>query len=197
MGTTTDREPPATGAATIPAEAPLYEHALVLRHLDAEIAERAEEIEALGGALPDDIQARLDAAEGSFAEKAARVALRIVELDDTAARLRSAGQRITDLYDERASREEYAAGRLRAYLVRWMDERGVTQAEGDYCTVKVVRGVEKIDIAPGTALAPEWLRQPPTPKPEPDKVKLLTAHKNGGALPPGVAVVRERKLKIT
>lgn len=195
METTTDREPPEVGAL-MAAHAPLYAHAFELRRIDEEIVERAEEIEALGGALPDDLQARLDAAEGSFAEKAARVALKIADLDSAATRLRAEATRVATLFDERASREEYAADRLRAYLLRWMDERGVAKAEGDYCTVSVLKGTEKIDIAPGAILAAEWLRQPPIPAPAPDKVKLLIAHRNGQPLPAGVAVVRERKLKI-
>ena len=65
----------------------LYEATAQLRQVQDWIDANEDVIRANGGALPDEAVALLDAAEGDFAEKVERVALKVKALEAENARL--------------------------------------------------------------------------------------------------------------
>lgn len=176
----------------------LYELTAQLRQVQDWIDANEDAIRENGGALPEDVVALLDSAEGSFAEKVERVALYIRELDVERAAVESEARRL----QERAASRGRAVDSLKQYLRTCMEAAGQPKVLGTLATVSVQASPPKV-----VTTAPLDLNEPATRQALQgwwrertqytlDAEKVLDAHKAGGALPIGVSVVRGTHLRI-
>ena len=90
----------------------LYEAVAQLEVISGWIEEHADEILANGGALTPELEALLTEAEGTLAEKAERVALKVRELQAEAEAVKVEATRLS----QRAKTATYAADSLKDYL---------------------------------------------------------------------------------
>lgn len=170
----------------------LYEAAEALHITD-------EWLEELGGELTPEVEALLNAAEGDFAEKAERVALKIKALESEAKAIKEEETRLT----ARRKARETGAASLKAYLQRNLEAAGKDKVNGLLVTVALQLNPPALQVpahvdlaelyeagAPGITLVPESYTL--------DKRAVLDAVKvsGEGVLPNGWAVTRSQSLRI-
>ncbi len=97
------------------------------------IDDHDEEIRANEGAIPDELAELLAQVEGTFKEKAERVALFVRELQATARAVKEEEDRLRD----RRKTREAAADRLKRYLEAQMLDHMVPRIEGKLVTLRI------------------------------------------------------------
>lgn len=177
----------------------LYEAAEAVRIVNEWVEERAEEIIAAGGELPADLVALLDQAEGDFAEKVERVAMKVRELEAEAEAIKVEAKRL----QERAAVRTRAADNLKLYLKRQMDAANETKVSGLVLTVAVQNNPPKVecdlaeeDLAELSSLGLAYVQR--TVSYTLDKKAVLVDWKANGTInaPSGIRVVQDRSLRI-
>ncbi len=176
----------------------LYEAAAQLETVNAWIEEHTDEILANGGELTHDLLVLLDEAEGTFAEKAERVALKVRELQAEAEVVKAEATRLT----QRAKTALNAADSLKEYLHRTMEAAGTLTIKGTLVTVAVQKNPPSVqgELSPealgdlyhdGSTFAvhiPETFTI--------DKKAVIAAHKAGAPIPAGLQVTQGTSLRI-
>lgn len=165
----------------------------------AALAITDEWLDELGGELTPEIEALLDEAEGTFAEKVERVALKLKSLEAEAAAIKAEESRLA----ARRKARENGVTSLKTYLQRNLEAAGKQKVDGLLCTValqlnppalSVPANVDLAELyaagAPGITLVPESFTL--------DKRAVLDAVKVSGeaVLPNGWAVTRSQSLRI-
>lgn len=166
----------------------LYEYGNALDELRAQLFD-AE------GELTPELEAALTEAEGSFNEKAERVALFIRELQSNAKAVKEEAQRLSS----RAAQYEKTADGLKHYLQREMERVEVLRVEGKLINVRLQKSPPSVV----TTLADEEIRLLPahyvTRVPELWKINkeaAIAAYKEGEPLPFGVEIVQNFHVRI-
>lgn len=160
-----------------------------------------------GGEMTPEIEALLAEAEGTFREKAERVALYIRELEVTSAAIKGrAGALRTepDRLDKLAKGYADAAARLKKYLTEQMQAAEIDMIEGDFVWLKLKKNPpavhgELTDLALATcALDARFLAMiDHVPASYVlDKSAVIAAWKAGRELPPGLAVEQATRVVI-
>lgn len=176
----------------------LYELTSQLQILDAQIEERAAEIDANGGALPDDLAALLDDAEEAFDAKVERVALYIKTLGHTAVAVATERDRLA----ARVKALDTAKAALTEYLKRSLEAAGKKDVKGTLANVAIQNSppsVTSVLDAPALARLHEAYVDLIDLVPETYKLNakaVIAAHKAGRALPNGVLVTSGTHLRI-
>lgn len=129
----------------------LYEAVEALAIIDELIEEHAAAIAAAGGdimAVPA-IAELLDQAEGDFATKVERVALKVRELAGAALIVKAEEARLT------ARRKAYdnAAEGLKGYLLRSLQAAGKTKVEGKLATVAIQKNPAALNVPENADIA--------------------------------------------
>lgn len=128
----------------------LYDAVEALAIIDELIEEHAEAIQAAGGdimAVPA-IAELLDRAEGDFATKVERVALKVRELLGAADVVKTEVDRLT----ARKRAYENAATGLKGYLLRMLEAAGKTKVEGKLATVSIQKNPPALQVPPDADL---------------------------------------------
>lgn len=137
----------------------LYEAVEALAIVDELIEEHAEAIAAAGGdimAVPA-IADLLDQAEGDFATKVERVALKVRELTGAAEVVKTEVERL----NARKKAYENAAAGLKGYLLRMLQAAGKTKVEGKLATVAIQKNPAAVTVPASADLEQLWLAGAP------------------------------------
>lgn len=172
----------------------LYEATAQLEVVENWIEEHADEILANGGVLTDTLYRLLEEAEGSFAEKAERVALKVRELQAEAEVVKAEAARLT----QRAKTAVNAADSLKEYLLRSLEHAGIPTVKGSLVTVALQKNPPSTAIADYADLAAApaaFVTEVPAHR-EWNKTAIKEAAKVGTLLPLGVHVVQTTGLRI-
>lgn len=112
------------------------------------------------GDLVPEVLAALDAEQVAFEEKAEAVALRYRELTAEVDAITAEADRLT----ARAETLARQAGSLKAYLLNNMQAVGTPKIKGKLVSIRVDGGRDRVVIADGTTLPPEFMvSHDPTP----------------------------------
>jgi len=117
----------------------------------------------------------LEGMSGDLVVKGTNVMMLAANLDATAKAIKDAEARMA----ERRRAIENRAARLRAYLLQCMNLAGIKKIESPELRITVRQNPQRVDIFEAALLPPEYLREVPTPPPEPDKKALLADMKAG------------------
>ena len=164
--------------------APLYELgnelASVLADLESQLVEN-------GGELTPEMEARFNAVNLSWEEKAVRVGLHERRLRADIAECEAERERLAKRVAAMKKTADWIAS---VYLPRELARAGRSEVRTPLHTLKLVQGRERVEVEiPVSFLPPAWVREKPATY-EPDKKAIMQAHNRGEALPEGVRVVR-------
>lgn len=172
---------------------------MTLYEATAALAITDEWLEEHGGELTPEIEALLEQAEGDFATKAERVALKVTSLEAEAKVVKEEEDRLA----ARRKARETGAKSLKAYLVRMLDAAGADKVNGTLVTIAFQNNPPAVQVPDGTDLrelyeagAPGIERVPETFAVK--KAAVLDAWKVSGdaVLPNGWTVTQGRSLRI-
>lgn len=170
----------------------LFEATEQLATVSAWIEEHADDILAAGGALSPELDALLTEAEGTFAQKAEAVALKVRELEAEAAAITTEADRLA----QRAKTATNAAASLKDYLQRQMVRSDTTTIKGTLVTVALQRNPPSVKTErDADATDYKWAVTIPESYTW-DKNAIKAAAKAGEPLPAGVSVVQTLGLRI-
>ena len=150
-----------------------------LSNMDLDAETVADTIEASG--LVDDI-----AAKATGIEMVARTMEQYTPTIDAEI------ERLTAL---KKHRQKAAAG-LRAYLLHNMQESGITKLESPLFKIALRDNPPAVDVYEPGLVPNEYMRQPETPPPAPDKTAIKAALKAGKDVP-GARLTAGQRLAIT
>ena len=160
--------------------APAYEQAIAI------IAQMEED-----GCSADELAEAMkmvDQIEGDLNTKCLNIASWVRNLEAEAKAIKEA----QDAMDKRRKSAIAKADRLRNYLFHGLKLAGVNKLTFPHFVISVKQCPESVKIAPGALIPDEYLRHP---EPEPNKVALKDALKNGAVIP-GICLERDEKLEI-
>lgn len=147
------------------------------------------------GDLSPELEAALTEAEGSFNEKAERVALFIRELQSNAKAVKEEATRLS----QRAAQYERTAEGLKHYLQREMERVEIQRVDGKLINVRLQKSPPSVV----STLSEEALREIPavyvTLVPQSYRLNakaVIEAHKAGAEIPPGIEVTQNFHLRI-
>jgi hypothetical protein len=157
------------------------------------VAEYRANLDALAE-LDLDAQTLADTIEsmaGDVEHKLRAVIAYALELDIEATGAHAAAKRMKERGDSLASRSES----LRKYALDAMQATGISRVSTDEFAASVAKTPGRVVIDDVSLVPPQYMRQPPTPAPEPDKTALAAAIKAGTVLD-GVRLVSGYRLAI-
>lgn len=169
----------------------LYEATAALRITD-------EWLDEAGGELTPELEALLGQAEGDFAEKIERVALKVRELEAEAEAIKAEEARLA----ARRKARETGAKSLKAYAQRCLEDAGKEKVNGLIVTVALQQNPPSVAVSPEVDERELYEAGCPYVERVPerfvlDKRAVLDAYKqNPAALPNGVTVTRSTSLRI-
>lgn len=141
-----------------------------------------------------DEQAVADTLEGLSGElqvKATNVAMFVRNLEATAEAIKVAEQQMA----ARRKAIENRAQRIRDYLQSQMEKTGISKIECPYFKLAIRDNPPSVVVDSLDAIPDEYMRQPETPPPAPDKKMIGDAIKDGVAIP-GVHLEKSKRLEI-
>lgn len=162
---------------------------LKLWEISDELDRLTLEIFEAGGEITPEIEAQLEAMEGAFMEKVERVALRIRELEATAAAAKSEKDR---LYALEKSNDGAAKG-LKSYLQSYIERQGRDRVETPKVRVRIQNSTPSIRWTRELGELPEEYRRVSI---TPDIAAVKEACKDGAPLPDGFERTQGRHLRI-
>lgn len=140
------------------------------------------------GELAEDLAGRLDALEASRAAKIAACVAFKLQREAEAEAIAGELARLASL----KRRAEADAARIEAYLMDDLGRLGEERFDHPVFGFDLRMCPPSVSIADGAVLPPEYTRS----KVEPDKAKIMYAHKAGIPLPAGVTVARRLRLAV-
>jgi len=176
----------------------LYETVEALGTVNAWIDEHADELLASGGELSPELAQLLEQAEGDFAEKVERVALKVRSLLAEGDAIKVEEVRLA----QRRKSREHAAESLKQYLQHALDMAGETKVTGTLVTVAIQKNPPSVRGLVDESQLAEWAQQGSafvTIIPETyalDRKAILTAHKGGLEIPAGLTVEQSASVRI-
>jgi hypothetical protein len=87
------------------------------------------------------------------------------------------------------------AASLEAYLMAAMQSTGISEIKGEAMCIKVKANPPSVSVYQPELIPQEFMRQPETPPPEPDKKAIAAALKDGQDVP-GAMLVQGHRLEI-
>lgn len=139
---------------------------------------------------PEVVSDTLEGLSGELETKAQSVAYMVRSIEADASAMKEWAKTAT----ERAKAAEARATALREYLARCMDATGIEKIEG--AGVKLsFRKSSAVQIDGPDLIPAEYMRQPETPPPAPDKKAIADAIKAGKEVP-GASIEHRRALVI-
>ena len=160
-----------------------------------EIANQYQQLKALEDMtdLPAEvIHDTLQALEGELQVKAVNIAKFIENLEASAEAIQAAANAMT----QRAKRVQNRADSIKAYLLFQMQACEISKVECPEFTISVRNNPDAVVISEGATLPEEFMTQPETPAPVPDKKALKEALKSGREVP-GAWLASGQHLRIT
>ncbi len=133
----------------------------------------------------------LESLGGELEVKATNVAMFIRNLEANAEAIKAAEAAMT----ARRKALENKVERIKTYLLGNMLRTGITKIECPYFKLSVVDNPESVVIDSLASVPAEFMRQPETPPPAPDKVALKDALKAGQVID-GIRLERKKGLRI-
>ncbi len=178
-------------------ELKLYETVEALAIVNAWIEEHADDLLASGGELSPELSALLDQAEGDFATKVERVALKVRSMEVTADAIKAEEVRLA----QKRRVQENAVASLKSYLREALRLAGQTKVVGTLATVSVQKNPPSVQgLLDEESLVGMYAIQSPFVKREVsyalDKKAVIEAHKAGQEIPQGVSVSQSLSLRI-
>lgn len=142
--------------------------------------------------LPQDAVAdTLDGLSGALEAKAVNVAMLVRNLESVAEQIRLA----EDAMAARRQAIEVRAERIRNYLENVMLSCSISKIESPYFELAIVDNPPSVIIESEALIPDEFMRQPETPPPRPDKKALAVAIKAGREIP-GACLQKKKRLRI-
>lgn len=176
----------------------LYEAVEALGTVNAWIEEHGDDLLASGGELSPELAELLDQAEGDFAEKVERVALKVRSLDAEATAIKVEETRLA----QRRKAREHAAESLKQYLHRALEMAGETKVAGELVTVAIqknppsVKGLlDDAELEAMASCGSPFVSVIPVTYAL-DRKSVVSAHKAGEPIPEGLSVVQGTSLRI-
>lgn len=145
----------------------------------------ADEYRAAAESLADmdlDDQTIADTIEGLTGEltvKATNVAMFIRNIESTAEAIKSAEKQMA----ERRRTLEKRSESVRVYLQRCMESSGITKIESPHFVLTIKKNPDSVIVDDEKQIPSEFMRQPETPPPAPDKTAIKAAIKSGVDVP--------------
>lgn len=168
---------------------PLYELGAALT---AAFAEIDAQLAVNDGEFTPEMQARLDAAEGAFEDKAIRVALYTRDLLADVKRIKSERKRLAA---RGVASAKYAAW-LKRYLAEQLTAQGRSAVRGALGSVSVYDGRPSVSTtADLESIDSRWVRV--KTERSLDKAAILAAKEAGEKLPPEIKVERGKVVRIS
>jgi hypothetical protein len=164
--------------------------AVTLYEIAAEFRQMVEKLMATDA----DDQTIADTIEGEsypLEIKARNVAYAIKTLDANADAINEAEKAMA----ARRKAMENRAARIREYLLTCMTLAGVQKIECPHFTIKIANNSASVVIDDERQIPAEFMRQPDTPPPQPDKAAISAALKSGSDVP-GARLVRGKRVDI-
>lgn len=142
--------------------------------------------------LPQDAVAdTLDGLSGALEAKAVNVAMLVRNLESMAEQIRAA----EDAMAARRQAIEVRAERIRNYLESAMLSCSISRIECPYFELAIVENPPSVMVELDADIPQEFMRQPETPAPRPDKKAISEALKSGRKIP-GVYLQKKKRLRI-
>lgn len=165
--------------------------ALTLYELAAEYREDAEKLADLD--LPPEVIAdTLDGMGGDLEVKAQNVIMFVRNLESLAAQIKDAEAQMA----ARRKSVENRAAHLRDYTLTCMQMAGVAKIEGPMMRISLRANPASVEIFDERMVPPDYMRQPETPPPAPDKKLIAQAIKDGYEVPGAKLVTGKMRLEI-
>lgn len=161
---------------------PLYEYGIELREIEDEIVDN-------DGELTPELEARLNAMTGAFADKAERLACVIRALGSRAKMASVEIDRLRRLGTARSN----TAARLKAYLMSCMEQADIPRIETPLFKIAIQASPPSVAFDGDLADLPFSMKRTTTVI---DKKAALAADKAGERLPPGVKIEHKHHLSI-
>lgn len=171
---------------------------MTLYEATAALAITDEWLEEFGGELTPELEAAIEQAEGDFATKAERVALKVKALEAEAKAIKEEEERLAT----RRKARENGAKSLKTYLGRMLEAAGKDKVNGTLVTVAFQNNPPSVVVPDGADLAELAEAGAPGIEHIPasyavNKRAVLDAYKaNPDSLPNGWAVVQGRSVRI-
>lgn len=159
-----------------------------------EIAAEYREMVAALMATDSDEQTIADTIEGEsfpLELKAQNVAYAIKTLQANAEAIKGAEEEMS----KRRKALENRAASIKDYLLSCMELAGVQRVECPHFVIKVAANPASVAIDDERQIPADYMKQPETPPPQPDKKAIAEALKAGGDIP-GARLVRGKRLDI-
>jgi hypothetical protein len=134
----------------------------------------------------------LDAMAGELEVKAQNVVMYARNLEATAAAIKEAEEQMA----KRRKAIENRAKHLLEYVQGCMETAGVQKIECPYFRLSIARKPQAVDVFEPGLLPAEYMRQPETPPPAPDKAAIAQALKEGKDVP-GARLLQGTRLAIS
>lgn len=158
-----------------------------LAHEYQEAASKLAELD-----LPDEvINDTLEGLSGDLEAKATNVAMFIKNLEVSADAIKAAEQTLS----QRRKAIEARMQRVHGYLQFNMENCGISKIESPYLTISLQKNPAAVKIEDETLIPADYMRQPETPPPAPDKKLIAQAIKDGYAVP-GCKLEQSQRLVI-
>lgn len=142
--------------------------------------------------LPAEVVAdTLEGLAGTVEEKSVNVAMFIRNLESSAEQMKAAEAEMA----KRRKAVENRAASVRRYLFDNMVRCGITKIESPYFNLAIRDNPESVVIDNADDLPKEYMTQPPSPPPAPDKKAIKDAIKSGFTVP-GAHIERGQRLEI-
>lgn len=133
----------------------------------------------------------LEGLSGELQVKATNVAMFVRNLEATADAIKAAEQQMA----ARRKAIENRAKRIRDYIQSQMEKTGISKIECPYFKLAIRDNPPSVVVDNADAIPEEYMRQPETPPPAPDKKMIGDALKDGIEVP-GVHLERSKRLEI-
>lgn len=161
-----------------------------LWELSADMDAISDEIMANGGEVTEEMEARLDALDGSFTEKVERVALYIRQVKLTADAAKAEKDRLAAIQ----KRYDTEARGLKAYLLRHLEHQGHAKIETAKVRVRVQKSPPSIKWTGGPFDIPDNYR---VVNYSFDATQAKADHKAGVDLPEGIVITTGTHIRIS
>lgn len=139
----------------------------------------------------DTIRDTIEAAAFPVEQKAVQVAAFVRNLEATAEQIKAAEKAMA----ERRKAMENRASHIRDYLLHNMSVCGMSRIEHPNFVIAVKQNPESVVIEDERQIPMDYMRQPETPPPVPDKALIKQAIKDGFEVP-GAKIARTVRLDI-
>jgi Siphovirus Gp157 len=140
---------------------------------------------------PEQLQDTLDMLKGDIQEKATNIGFVVRNLEETAEAIKRAATQATG----RANAILNRADSLKSYALAQLKAAGISKVEHPMLVMSIRKNPVKVVTDFEDSIPAEFMRQPPTPPPVPDKAAIKEAIQAGREVP-GAHLEQTERLEV-